>query len=122
MFLEKNGVVVWKSGNDVVDTIPQGTYTLKETKAPGNYALSDAAWTITVNLDGSLTISGTDVTLAQRTDETTGVVTYSYNFENTPMYELPSTGGIGTYWYTIGGMLLMMAAALILYKKKKDTK
>lgn len=118
----KDGVVVWKSGNDVVDTIPQGTYTLKETKAPGNYALSDATWTITVNQDGSLTISGTDVTLAQRTDETTGVVTYSYNFENTPMYKLPSTGGIGTYWYTIGGMLLMMAAALILYKKKKDIK
>ena len=47
---------------------------------------------------------------------------YSYEFTNEVIYSLPSTGGIGTYWYTIGGMLLMMAAALILYKKKKDTK
>ena len=38
--------------------------------------------------------------------------------KNIELYELPSTGGIGTYWYTIGGTLLMMAAALILYKKK----
>lgn len=126
----KGGVVVWKSGNDIVDTIPQGTYTLKETKAPGNYALSDATWTITVAKDGSLTVkdaSGNAVTFdtTKETDaegKETGVVTYSYYFKNTPMYELPSTGGIGTYWYTIGGMLLMMAAALILYKKKKDTK
>ncbi len=126
----KDGVVVWKSGNDIVDTIPQGTYTLKETKAPGNYALSDATWTITVAKDGSLTVtdaSGKAVTFdtTKETDaegKENGVVTYSYYFENTPMYELPSTGGIGTYWYTIGGMLLMMAAALILYKKKKDTK
>ena len=113
-----------------MDTIPQGTYTLKETKAPGNYALSEETWTITVAKDGSLTVTdatGNAVTF-DTTKETdaegneTGVVTYSYYFKNTPMYELPSTGGIGTYWYTIGGMLLMMAAALILYKKKKDIK
>lgn len=126
----KDGVVVWKSGNDIVDTIPQGIYTLKETKAPGNYALSEETWTITVAKDGSLTVkdaTGSAVTVdtTKETDaegKETGVVTYSYYFKNTPMYELPSTGGIGTYWYTIGGMLLMMAAALILYKKKKDTK
>lgn len=36
----------------------------------------------------------------------------------TEIYELPSTGGTGIYWYTIGGMLLMMSASLILYKNK----
>ena len=43
-------------------------------------------------------------------------------FENTPNYELPSTGGIGTFWYTIGGVLLMMAAALMLYRNKSYIK
>lgn len=125
------GVVSWTdaAGNNV-SMIPEGTYTLKETTAPGNYALSEETWTITVAKDGSLTVTdatGNAVTF-DTTKETvaegneTGVVTYSYYFKNTPMYKLPSTGGIGTYWYTIGGMLLMMAAALILYKKKKDTK
>ena len=38
---------------------------------------------------------------------------------NDPLYELPSTGGIGTTWYRIGGTLLIfLAGMLILYKKK----
>lgn len=127
---ESGGVVTWKDAdNNDVSMIPEGTYTLKETTAPGNYALSEDTWTITVGKDGSLTVtnaSGNPVECAT-TEETdangnkTGVVIYSYYFKNTPMYELPSTGGIGTYWYTIGGML-MMAAALVLYRKKKYTK
>ncbi len=36
---------------------------------------------------------------------------------NIELYELPNSGGIGIYWYSIGGVLLMMAAALILYRK-----
>ncbi|WP_440322706.1 DUF7604 domain-containing protein [Laedolimicola sp.] len=127
---KETGVVSWKDAeNNAVSMIPEGTYTLKETTAPGNYALSEDTWTITVGKDGSLTVtnaSGNPVDCAT-TEETgangnkTGVVIYSYYFKNTPMYELPSTGGIGTYWYTIGGML-MMAAALVLYRKKKYTK
>lgn len=39
--------------------------------------------------------------------------------KNEILYELPSTGGNGIYWYTIGGMALMMGAALILYKDKR---
>ena len=37
---------------------------------------------------------------------------------NWKTYELPSTGGIGIYWYMFGGMLLMLAAALITYRNK----
>lgn len=39
---------------------------------------------------------------------------------NTELYELPSSGGIGIYWYSIGGTLLMLAASLILYKMKRQ--
>ena len=35
-------------------------------------------------------------------------------------YELPSTGGMGTYLYTIGGVVLMMGTSLIIYKKKRE--
>ena len=38
-------------------------------------------------------------------------------FVNSPYYELPSTGGGGTYWYTIGGLSLM-AMAYLLYRKR----
>ena len=40
-------------------------------------------------------------------------------FTNTMLYELPSTGGNGTYWYTISGSLFLMGAALILYRNKR---
>ena len=105
-----------------MERIPQGTYTLAETKAPNGYLLSDASWTVdTTGTEPAVTAGGTTIEVKKTTDDQ-GITTYSFQFENAPNYELPSTGGIGTYWYTIGGMLLMMAAALILYKKKKDTK
>lgn len=51
--------------------------------------------------------------------QTTGTTTITlYQFENTPLYDLPSTGGTGIYLYMIGGMLLMFAAVWILYKNK----
>ena len=42
-------------------------------------------------------------------------------FVNTPYYELPSTGGGGTSWYTIGGLSLM-AMAYLLYRNRKREK
>ena len=43
----------------------------------------------------------------------------TYTFYNDEIYQLPSTGGTGVYWYTISGMLLMMGASLILYKNRR---
>ena len=52
-------------------------------------------------------------------DETVdNMTTVHFYFENTAVYELPSTGGSGIFGYLIGGVLLMMAATLILYKNK----
>ena len=45
--------------------------------------------------------------------------TFVLTIKNNILYSLPSTGGNGIYWYTIGGMALMMGAALILYKDKR---
>ncbi len=118
-----DGVVTWKdSTGTTVERIPQGTYTLTETKAPNGYLLSDASWTVDTTGEKPVVKAGTTEITATPSTDAQGITTYSFQFENAPNYELPSTGGIGTYWYTIGGMLLMMAAALILYKRKTYTK
>ena len=44
----------------------------------------------------------------------------SLSIRNTELYELPNSGGIGIYWYSIGGTMLMLAAALILYISKRQ--
>lgn len=44
--------------------------------------------------------------------------TYVLSIKNTSVYSLPSAGGIGIYWYIIGGILLMAGAMLIIYKNK----
>ena len=50
--------------------------------------------------------------------------TQTVRFLNVGGYELPETGGAGTYLYTMGGLLLIMAAAVLLYiqttKRRKE--
>jgi len=43
----------------------------------------------------------------------------SVYYRNETLYELPSTGSIGTYWHTSGGVVLMMASSLLAYKRKR---
>lgn len=97
--------------------INAGTYTLTEIKAPSGYIKLAESITITVGSDddNKVTVSGPEgkVTCA-KDDHNVYVITV----QNEVIYELPSTGGLGIYWFSICGMLLMMAAAWIIYKNK----
>ena len=96
--------------------INAGTYTLTEIKAPSGYIKLADSITITVgsNGDNKVTVSGPEgkVTCA-KDDHNVYVITV----QNEVIYELPSTGGLGIYWYMVGGILLMLAAALMYIKK-----
>ena len=114
-----NGIIEWKLGDKPVASadFEPDTYILEETKAPTGYMVSGDKWTITINYKGGKPIIKCgDAVISS--DSTIAAGIYTYVYENTPIYQLPSTGGKGIYWYSIGGMLLMMAAALILYKNK----
>lgn len=108
-----DGNIVWtlQSGQDVDLQKLDGEYTVVETKAPEGYMIHEGGWTLTFSNGLLTTFDGNEV----KGTATDGVV---INISNKQLYELPETGGIGIFWYTIGGMLLMMAAALILYKRK----
>ena len=121
-----DGEVKWftdqECNQELSESIGEGSYTLKEVKAPNGYVLSAETWNITVKENGDIEVSGygrPEGEVIQR--ETSGTATtIALTFYNdVELYELPSTGGIGTTWYLIGGTLLMLAAALILYKNKR---
>ncbi len=45
---------------------------------------------------------------------------FTIGVEYKPAFEMPETGGPGTFGYTLMGMILMAGAALVLYKKKRN--
>ena len=96
-----------KNGDSLKLTgIPYGvSWTITETDSKGYLA------SYTVN--GSESTEGTVASGIVSSGDT--VVGYT----NTMLYELPETGGAGTYLYTLGGLLLMMAAAISLYIHNK---
>ena len=116
------GIVEWYQkyqNNEVSDPvtgiIPEGTYTLKEIKAPTGYTLSSNTYTLQITKTGALKVvqmNGESVTPILQDRK------YQILIENAVLYNLPNSGGSGIYWFSICGMLLMMAAAWIIYKNK----
>lgn len=88
-------------------TLPVGTViTIREPSHDG-FSLGFTAMGSTpkINADGSCTVTLTENTVI------TAV--------NTAGFELPKTGGPGTWLYTLGGTLLLAAGALFLYKQRR---
>lgn len=111
-----DGTVEWKSESKVacLEMLADGKYSLRETAAPNGYTCSEAVWTIEVKAGMvSSVFIGNDM---EKAVVNSGKQTFY--FANELVYALPSTGGEGIYWYSIGGTLLMMAGALILYRNK----
>ena len=116
------GKVAWytTSGEDVL-YLEDGVYELEETKAPSGYQKSDEIWIITVENSALISITREDGSavdpMTPKTREAEMVIRYA--FTNTPLYNLPSAGGSGIFWYLISGTAFMMAASFILYRMKR---
>ena len=114
----QSGVVEWYS-NPECSTLAQlerGEYTLEEIAAPSGYVLSEVEWTVKIAKNGRLSWikeNGEELSPVEQGN------TYVFYYENVMLYELPSAGGPGIYWYTLSGTLLMAGAALIVYRQKR---
>lgn len=105
-------------GDVVTDNkLPEGVYQLTEYRSPSGYVKSDVNWTLEINSEGGLaSLTASDGEEIKRGND--GTVIYFY-YDNEVVFNLPSSGGSGIYWYLFGGVLLMMAASLIVYKNKR---
>lgn len=96
--------------------IPSGhSYDLSETKVPDGYSKTGEHYVVTVSYDVvTVQVLGPDY-------KQTG--TWGQNemgvIVNNTYYALPSTGGSGTQWFTVGGLALVLTAGFGLYRIKR---
>lgn len=92
-----------------IEGIKEGTYYLKETKAPKGYNLLKDAIAITIDTNGKITINEGDVT--------------QVDVQNNAGSLLPSTGGMGTtIFYIAGALLVLISGVVLIAKKRTDSK
>ena len=115
------------SGHIIVKGLEDDSYSLTETATDKGYVLLKDAVKIVITtkengacekcgaklLTASATVNGKDVTM------TDGNAIVPLTVINNPGFDLPKTGGYGTWMFTIGGILLLGTAAFIVVKSRK---
>ena len=115
------------SGHIVVKGLEDDTYSLTETATDKGYVLLRDAVKIVIKtaengqcekcgaklLTASATVNGKDVTMSD------GNAIVPLTVVNNPGFDLPKTGGSGTWMFTIGGVVLLGAAAFIVIRSRK---
>ena len=115
------------SGHIIVKGLEDDGYSLTETATDKGYVLLKDAVKIIIKtaesgqcekcgaklLTASATVNGKDVTMSD------GNAIVPLTVVNNPGFDLPKTGGYGTWMFTIGGILLLGTAAFIVVKSRK---
>ena len=115
------------SGHIIVKGLEDDSYSLTETATDKGYLLLKEAVKIVITakengacekcgaklLTASATVNGKDATM------TDGNAIVPLTVVNNPGFDLPKTGGYGTWMFTIGGILLLGTAAFIAVKARK---
>ena len=115
------------SGHIVVKGLEDDAYSLTEIATDKGYVLLKEAVKIVIKasengqceqcgtklLTASATVNGKDVTM------TDGNAIVPLTVVNNPGFDLPKTGGYGTWMFTVGGVALLGAAAFIVIRSRK---
>ena len=115
------------SGHVVVKGLEDDAYSLTEIATDKGYVLLKDAVKIVIKtaengtceqcgaklLTASATVNGKDATM------TDGNAIVPLTVVNNPGFDLPKTGGYGTWMFTIGGVALLGAAAFIVIRSRK---
>lgn len=120
--------LVTSETNDFGGLAP-GVYRLTEIEAPAEYTLLSEPIYFKVQQGAVTLVSISNDNEIQDVDNVQDMYQliipqneqggYIIQIKNNSIYELPSAGGPGIYWYTLSGALLMAGAALIVYRQKR---
>ena len=114
-------------GHIVVKGLEDDAYSLTEIATDKGYVLLKEAVKIVIKtaesgqcekcgtklLTATATVNGKDVTMSE------GNAVVPLTVVNNPGFDLPKTGGYGTWMFTIGGVALLGAAAFIVIRSRK---
>jgi len=117
-------------GHINVDGIEQGTYTLKETKAPTGYNLDTTEYKLVIDWTNPDATGATPAIVAAggfskgaetnaKFEMDTNGAKFHITIENNGGSTLPSTGGMGTTILYVGGSILVILAAVLLITKRR---
>ena len=115
------------SGHIVVKGLEDDTYSLTEIATDKGYVLLKDAVKVVIKtaesgqcekcgtklLTASATVNGKDASMTE------GNAIVPLTVVNNPGFDLPKTGGYGTWMFTIGGVALLGAAAFIVIRSRK---
>lgn len=98
-------IITGADGTVAIEGLNVGTYHFKETKAPAGYSINTDGVDVEIKQDG----------VANKIIEKAG------SLVDTKLNALPSTGGIGTTIFTIGGCAIMIVAAGLFFATRRKT-
>ena len=99
-----------------------GTYYLKELQAPSGYSALTSVVKVVISTATPNDNTTYDFKYSMNEGEENNVGedgVISLDITNNKGFNLPATGGMGTYLFTIGGLVIMVGAALLLIASKK---
>lgn len=115
---DQTEIMVADTGYDF-GTLEAGMYQLTEVTAPAGYIIGSLPVEFEVMAEGVVMTNSANAVITQAEDGTYEITVSNAAF----LVKLPSTGGIGTVPYTLGGVLLIAAAfacGVVLRSKREN--